>query len=152
MTVYALAVIDSNTEIYCLYVPGGTFQDEGVWETDSNYTVVHILDEVPDQGEFMRTQYYKDGAWKSREWKGDYYKWKGTSEEWEFNSDKFWTDVRGDRVNRLYECDWTQLPDSALSDTKKSEWAVYRSALRNLPEIQSGTTELDKIVWPDKPS
>ena len=100
----------------------------------------------------MRTQYYKDGAWKSREWKGDYYKWKGTSEEWEFNSDKFWTDVRGDRVNRLYECDWTQLPDSALSDTKKSEWAVYRSALRDLPEIQSGTTELDKIVWPDKPS
>ena len=152
MTVHALAIINSNTEIHCLYVPGGTFQDEGVWETDSNYIVVHIHDEVPDHVSFMRTQYYKDGAWKPREWKGIYYKWKGLSEEWEFDSDRFWKDVRDDRFSRLYECDWTQLPDTALSDTKKSEWAVYRSALRDLPEIQSGAIELDKIVWPDKPS
>ena len=100
----------------------------------------------------MRTQYYKDGAWKTREWKSDYYKWKGSSEEWEFDSDKFWTDVRTDRLSRLVQSDWTQLPDTSLSDTKKSEWAVYRSALRDLPEIQSGAIELDKIVWPDKPS
>jgi hypothetical protein len=152
MTVHALAIIDSNTEVYCLHVPGGTFQDEGVWETDNNYTVVHILDEVVDHVAFMRTQYYKDGAWKTREWKSDYYKWKGSSEEWEFDSDKFWTDVRTDRLSRLVQSDWTQLPDSPLSDSKKAEWTEYRSALRGVPQTNSGTTKLDEIVWPDKPS
>ena len=152
MTVHALAIIDSNTEVYCLHVPGGTFQDEGVWETDNNYTVVHILDEVVDHVTFMRTQYYKDGAWKTREWKSDYYKWKGSSEEWEFDSDKFWTDVRADRLSRLVQSDWTQLPDSPLSDSKKTEWAEYRTILRRLPAMNSSAINLDEIVWPDKPS
>ena len=152
MTVHALAIIDSNTEVYCLHVPGGTFQDEGVWETDSNYTVVHILDEVVDHVTFMRTQYYKDGAWKTREWKSDYYKWKGSSEEWEFDSDKFWTDVRTDSLSRLVQSDWTQLPDCKLSLSKQGEWTDYRQALREVPQTNSGTTKLDEIVWPDKPS
>ena len=152
MTVYALAVIDSNTEVFCLHVPGGTFQDEGVWEQDSNYTVVHVLSEVSNQADFMRTQYYKGGAWKSREWKGIYYTWNGTSEAWEFNSDKFWTDVRQDRLSRLLQSDWTQLSDCKLSLTKQAEWTEYRQALREVPNSNENATHRDQIVWPDTPS
>jgi len=152
MTVYAIAIIDSNTEVNTIYVPGAVFHEEGTYEEDSSKTIVHIRSEVSDMMGFQQTQYYKGGAWKSREWKGEYYNWNGTSEEWEFDSNKFWETVRTVRNSKLGMCDWTQLPDSALSDSKKAEWAVYRSALRDLPEIQSGTTELDKIVWPDEPS
>lgn len=34
----------------------------------------------------------------------------------------------------LDHSDWTQMPDSPLSDEKKAEWAEYRQALRDLPE------------------
>ena len=152
MTTHALAIIDTNTEIYHMSSPGTIFDEEGPWSQNNDFTVVHIHSPVPDMLGFQQTQYYKDGAWKSREWKGDYYKWNGTSEEWEFNSDKFWEEVRTDRNYRLVITDWTQLPDSPLSDSKKVEWTEYRSALRGVPQTNSGATKPDQIVWPDEPS
>ena len=52
------------------------------------------------------------------------------------------------RNNLLAESDWTQFVDSPLTDTKKAEWATYRTALRNLPTDENWP-EPD---WPDKPS
>jgi len=40
----------------------------------------------------------------------------------------------------LYGCDWTQLPDSPLSDSKKKEWATYRQELRDITETYPDTT------------
>ena len=34
-----------------------------------------------------------------------------------------WDELIEKRNLRLAACDWTQMPDSALSDTKKAEWA-----------------------------
>ena len=152
MTTYALAIIDTNTEIYHMSSPGAIFDEEGPWAQNNDFTVVHIHSEVPDMLGFQRTQHYKGGAWKSREWKGEFYDWNGTSEEWEFNSSRFWEQVRQDRNYRLVTCDWTQLADSPLSDSKKTEWAEYRAALREVPSSNSETKALDDIVWPDKPS
>jgi hypothetical protein len=42
--------------------------------------------------------------------------------------------VRMVRNRLLQECDWTQLPDSPLADTKRSEWTTYRQALRDITE------------------
>jgi len=152
MTVYAIAIIDSNTEVNTIYVPGAVFHEEGTYEEDSSKTIVHIRSEVSDMMGFQQTQYYKGGAWKSREWKGEYYNWNGTSEEWEFDSNKFWETVRTVRNSKLGMCDWTQLPDSPLSDSKKAEWAEYRTILRDIPAQESNTTQLDQIVWPNEPS
>jgi len=152
MTVHAIAIIDSNTEVNTIYVPGAVFHEEGTYEEDSSKTIVHIRNEVSDMIGFQQTQYYKGGAWKSREWKGEFYNWNGTSEEWEFDSDKFWETIRTLRNSKLGTCDWTQLPDSPLSDSKKAEWAEYRQVLRGIPETDSGATKLDDIVWPDVPS
>ena len=43
-------------------------------------------------------------------------------------------EVKMRRDRALIESDWTQLPTSPLSDAKKTEWEVYRQALRDLPD------------------
>lgn len=150
MTVYAVALVNSEGEITSMYIPGATFQDDGeTCETDSSVVIRHVTTEVSDLRGFMQTQYYKDG-WKSRTWKSGYYNWK--DEDWVFNSEKFWTDVRKTRTQKLYFCDWTQLADSPLSDSKKAEWSTYRAELRVLPENNSSAKTVDEIVWPSEPS
>ena len=56
--------------------------------------------------------------------------------------------VRSDRNFLLAESDWTQMPDSALSDSKKKEWIAYRKSLRDIPS-QSGFPKT--ITWPTMP-
>lgn len=60
--------------------------------------------------------------------------------------------LRDMRNDLLQESDWTQMPDSPLSDTKKTEWATYRQALRNLPSNYSNSDAVTDIVWPTQPS
>jgi hypothetical protein len=49
----------------------------------------------------------------------------------------------------LAQSDWTQMPDSPLTDAKKTEWATYRQALRDFP---SSWTPADTANFPDQPS
>jgi len=59
-------------------------------------------------------------------------------------------DARAHRDVKLQESDWTQTADKGgLSDSKVTEWATYRQALRDLP-TSSGFP--DSITWPTKPS
>lgn len=55
--------------------------------------------------------------------------------------------VREERTKRLLESDWTQLPDSPLTPAQKSLWAVYRQALRDLPE----NVVWNVTKWPNTP-
>ena len=60
--------------------------------------------------------------------------------------------VREARTIKLADSDWTQLPDSSLSDTKKTQWAVYRQTLRDLPStVNDPTASWDSIIWPTNP-
>lgn len=47
------------------------------------------------------------------------------------------------RDQLLAASDWTQLPDSPLSEEERAEWAVYRQALRDL--------DMDAVSWPLAP-
>lgn len=58
--------------------------------------------------------------------------------------------IRSKRARLLANSDWTQMPDSPLSEAKRAEWAVYRQALRDLPDTQAVNT-VDEIVWPVRP-
>jgi hypothetical protein len=58
-----------------------------------------------------------------------------------------WTEIRRTRDTLLKVSDWTQAPDSPLSQEKRAEWAAYRQGLRDLPE--SG--DVNNIVWPQEP-
>ena len=48
--------------------------------------------------------------------------------------------LRGRRDMLLRESDWTQFPDSPLTDAKKAEWATYRQELRDLPAVNPSPT------------
>jgi hypothetical protein len=53
--------------------------------------------------------------------------------------------VRGIRDSLLRQSDWTQLADAPVDDLV---WAVYRQALRDVPQ-QEGFP--DNVVWPELP-
>ena len=60
--------------------------------------------------------------------------------------------IRSERKLLLEESDWTQAVDSPLTDTKKTEWATYRQALRDLPANNSSATSIDDVVFPTEPT
>ena len=69
----------------------------------------------------------------------------------------YYKQVREKRNEKLVASDWTQYPDSPLDSTKKTEWATYRQALRDLPTNVTDSNVKDVIyvshsVWPTKPS
>ena len=51
----------------------------------------------------------------------------------------------------LAESDWTQMPDSPLSDADKTAWQTYRQALRDLP-THANWPELQPSDWPNQPA
>ena len=64
-----------------------------------------------------------------------------------------WTALRTQRNRLLQQSDWTQLQDSHLSAEKKSAWAEYRQALRDLPDTVTITSPADlvSVEWPTSP-
>ena len=60
-----------------------------------------------------------------------------------------WTALRAQRNSLLVASDFTQLQDAHLSAEKKSAWADYRQALRDLPE---NATDPTQVTWPVSPS
>lgn len=65
--------------------------------------------------------------------------------------------MREERDKRLLKCDWTQTLDNKLSDDKKSEWTIYRQALRDLPATldinpnDSYVKTYNAVHWPTPP-
>lgn len=72
---------------------------------------------------------------------------------WSWPADKVMSEIRVLRNQLLNGCDWTQAADSPLSSSKKTEWATYRTSLRNLPANVTGNpATADDITWPTEPS
>ena len=69
----------------------------------------------------------------------------------ELRSVDYETKNRAKRGSFLFDSDWTQMPDSPLSDSKKAEWRTYRQSLRDLP-THSNWPELADSDWPTPPS
>ena len=62
------------------------------------------------------------------------------------------SELREIRNKLLSGSDWTQAADSPLSNSKKTEWATYRQALRDLPAGNTSETDLTKVDFPDIPT
>ena len=58
------------------------------------------------------------------------------------------SEAREKRDKLLAETDWTQLPDSPLSEDLREAYRVYRQALRDIPSQEGFPAS---IVWPDPP-
>ena len=57
---------------------------------------------------------------------------------------------RAKRNQLLADSDWTQMPDSPLTDEVKTSWATYRTSLRALPE-HTNWPNLEDADWPVSP-
>ena len=56
--------------------------------------------------------------------------------------------LRVDRDALLVSNDWTQSPDSPLTDEVKASWTTYRQELRDLPAT---TDDPANPTWPEAP-
>ena len=56
--------------------------------------------------------------------------------------------LRARRNSLLFKSDWTQSPDSPLTDEAKATWATYREELRDLPE---SVEDPANPTWPEVP-
>ncbi len=68
----------------------------------------------------------------------------------------YWQELRGIRDSKLYECDWTQLPDNHLTEEQRNSWTTYRQELRDLPSNIADPKPLvndpNHESWPVPPS
>ena len=55
------------------------------------------------------------------------------------------------RNSKLQRCDWTQGSDSPLSNDKKTEWANYRTSLRDITNTYK-SINANGFSWPTEPS
>lgn len=73
--------------------------------------------------------------------------WDG--QKWVEDQSVLMSIIRDKRDDLLRQSDYTQLSDSPLSADKKSEWANYRQALREVPQ---NFGHPDDVIWPEKPA
>jgi len=59
-----------------------------------------------------------------------------------------WTALRAERNALLVSSDWTQYNDSPLGSEAKTEWAIHRQLLRDLP---GSTQDPASPSWPQAP-
>lgn len=59
-----------------------------------------------------------------------------------------WAAIRAKRNRLLAETDYTQLPDSPMTQEQKVEIAIYRQQLRDLPQKYPMPAT---VVWPVRP-
>ena len=145
------AYVNGNGEVVHVVSPGND-NDYYDGQIIDNYTVYEISSNE-DQVNFILTRYRKDNEWRTRDPKpGEYYYWDMENEIWQYSSESLYKLIRQERDIKLFQCDWTQLADSPLTENKKQEWSVYRQELRDLPQNQPSLTSLEEVVWPTPPT
>ena len=70
-----------------------------------------------------------------------------TAEEIQTAKDSAMANIRNTRNQLLNACDWTQAVDCTIA--KKTEWATYRQALRDLPSTVTEPRTFS--AWPNNP-
>ena len=70
-----------------------------------------------------------------------------TAEEIQAAKDSAMANIRNTRNQLLNACDWTQAVDCTIA--KKTEWATYRQALRDLPSTITEPRTFS--AWPNNP-
>lgn len=142
-----VALIQSNGEIASIVSPA----TDDMYENGATYgehTAILIPFET-DDSDFLQRAYW-DGEWKQRAPRpGNDYIW--VNYQWVIDKSKLISNIRAKRDIKLWQSDWTQMPDAPLTEAQRAEWAAYRQALRDLPAEQSNVTSIDDIIWPDKP-
>jgi len=141
--------VDSNGNILTQYRSPELNPQHGdtvagyLWLEDTSFRDVH-------------TSWWNGEGWEARQ--GPPTKWHlWVSGAWVESEDKkavivgqTMANVRILRNSLLASCDWTQVSDSPLTDSKKAEWVTYRQSLRDA--ITTPVTDIADFEWPTPPS
>jgi len=149
-------VKDLSKPDYWTWLESVTTEDENGTESyDFSGEDYEIVETEVDVNGFRQSGYITSAA---REGTSYHLKWDGTkivkddTAKAAHDLAEEWKRIRTERTRLLSESDWTQGADSPLTTQQKSDWAVYRTSLRTLPEDQSSVTSYSDINWPTKPS
>jgi hypothetical protein len=100
--------------------------------------------------EVLDNWYWRDGWVKTKpERPSAYHYWDNY--QWNLDAVDLAAELRDLRDRKLFRSDWTQFPDSPLTDEAKAEWVTYRQALRDVPANHSEINSLDEVSWPTVP-
>jgi hypothetical protein len=61
-------------------------------------------------------------------------------------------DLRSKRDRLLAASDWTQLPDTTLTNTQKQSWMQYRTELRNITDGLKTVADVNGVSFAVKPN
>lgn len=155
---YIANVSTATGEILTVHtVPSGPLPEEGIIEgSDPEQELFHLRSDEWEGHNLLQivNQFYrKNNTWINRGNKPtENHEWNFSTEAWELNSEKLWINIRHERRSRLNQTDWTVLPDAPLTAAKKTEWAVYRQELRDIPLSNSNVTSISEVTWPTPPA
>lgn len=136
-----------DSQVKSLRLTTGDNPTEGLQKDGT--TIVHIDFPIENRMHFIETNYW-DGEWKEREKAPNSLStWNGSSWEWDIES--LMPQVRSARNVMLARSDWTQMPDSPLSEDVKLDWQIYREELRSLSFVQDDISNLQDVDWPEEP-
>lgn len=79
---------------------------------------------------------------------GVYYYYNYTTDQWVYDEQVNANIVINQRNDLLYASDWTQIPNNPLTPEQQEQWAIYRQALRDVPN-QPGFPS--NVIWPTPP-
>ena len=77
------------------------------------------------------------------------------AEEAAWNSgafDRAMVELRSKRNKDLQDSDWTQLPDTTLTNVQRQAWMQFRTELRNITDGLTTVEQVNNIDYPDKPN
>lgn len=123
-------------------LPFEIFLSNGRSRTNPSTFTEEEIAEAGFTGPFERPEY--DVELETQSWDSELGDWIATP----ISDEVFWERLRGQRNYILASSDWSQLSDAPLSSSKKTDWATYRQALRDLPQ---NTEDPRYITWPLQP-
>ena len=147
-----IARINPEGEISSLSIPqGANNPPEGYLESE-DVIIVYIQFEIPDAAYFISHHYYDidSGSFVERSPRPNAVAiWM--DKQWLWDVDDFLDLVRKERNIRLFQTDWTQIPDTSLTAEQVEIAKTYRQALRDMISDCHSAQTLDDIPWPMKP-
>lgn len=146
-----IAFINNLGEIQNIVSPGAD-SDYIDGQEYGNLIAKHLPVDT-DWGTAIETYIFKDGAWTTRPRRpSEFHYW--SADGWVKNTPNLLDSIISARNSKLFASDWTQLPDSPLSESKKEEWRVYRQTLRDFPDTLdlNSINSLSDVVWPTPPA
>lgn len=134
-----------NRGMLCADNPNVSFPVDLSAETLAEYSV--YIGAVDPQPAYDHTKNVSEGPFVLRDgvWTLTWAVANASSDEIAARVQDQWRNVRNNRNTLLASCDWTQLADASVDNLA---WAVYRQALRDLPQTH---TDPFNIVWPTSP-